>query len=442
MRVIPILVAVLVALVALVPGTTAQPSETFLTYTYNPYAVIHIDATGKVLSTLASFPTGTNLYDMTMAEDNISYRLVGYQYQAPNFTGFVADLSPGGVVTTIVSGLPLYRPQGMLRNCDGDWYVLNQGTSTLNTDIYLLRGNQLSTLSVASSLYRYGSSLDPDTGQIVVRGMTRTTPLAYGYFRIDPATGAITTFAASSGTVSVYYGSKRPVFEARSGAFMDLTYDTTGQASSMVRVHPEIGTTKMPYPAMSGLCYDFLAAGQRVRSHAFYAVGRTSTSPYVYGLFRIDSSGRGQGMSTLSFTPYTLTPVLRVGGRHLSWFMNAAPNDRYLDLSFPGEGGLSYAVGLTSTGVRPGPLLSDGREIPLLVDRLTLISLTGGIPGVLENTLGVLSAQGRARVRINLNPFGSALKGLRIWATALVLDPQASSAVAYIEGPTLLRISQ
>ena len=147
-------------------------------------------------------------------------------------------------------------------------------------------------------------------------------------------------------------------------------------------------------------------------------------------------------MTTLSFTPYTLTPVLRVGSRHLSWFMNSAPNDRYLDLSFPGEGGYAYAVGLTFTGVRPGPLLSDGREIPLLVDQLTLISLTGGVPGVLENTLGILSAQGRARVRVNLNPFGSALKGLRIWATALVLDPQASSAVAYIEGPTLLKITQ
>jgi hypothetical protein len=162
----------------------------------------------------------------------------------------------------------------------------------------------------------------------------------------------------------------------------------------------------------------------------------------VYGLFRIDATGKGQGMSTLSFTPYTVSPALRVGGRHLTWSMNAAPNDRYLDLSFPGEGGYNYAIGLTLTGVRPGPLLSDGREIPLVADQLTLLSLAGGVPGVLENTLGVLSAQGRARARVNLNPFGSALKGLKIWATALVLDPQASSAVAYIEGPSLLEVTQ
>jgi len=440
------LVAVLAVFVAFVPVATAQPTENFLMYAYNSsaqtYSFLVVDASGKVLSTLASFPTGTFIYGLTMAGDNKSYRAVGYQYQAPNYNGFILDVSSGGAVTTLAAGLPLYRPMGMIRNCDGDWYVLNQGTTYNDIEILTLRGNKVTTLSRALNLYRYGHGLDPDTGQLVVRGMTRTSPYAYGYFRIDPAKGTVTQFAVYKTTTSTYYGAKELIYEGRSGALIDLIYDTSTMSGTMVRVHPEIGITKMPYPAMNGYGYDFVEAGQRVQTHAYYAMGRTTAAPYTYGLFRIDSTGRGQGMSSLSFTPYSVTPVLRIGSRHLSWTVNSAPNDRYLDLSFPGEGGYNYAVGLTMTGVRPGPLLSDGRELPLVADQLTLLSLTGGVPGVLENTVGALSAQGRARVRINLNPFGSALKGLKIWATALVLDPQASSAVAYIEGPSLLRITQ
>jgi hypothetical protein len=441
-----ILVAVLVAFVAFDPVTAAQPTENLLIYAYNTsaqtYGLVVVDASGKVLNTLASFPTGTYIYGLTMAEDNKSYRAVGYRYQAPSYTGFIFDVSAGGVVNTLASGLPLYRPMGMIRNCDGDWYVLNQGTTYNNIDILMLRGNKVSTLSTAANLYRYGHGLDPDTGQLVIRGMTRTAPYTYGYFRVDPTTGTVTQFAVYKTTTSTYYGAKSLIYEARSGALIDLTYDTSARVGTMVRVHPEIGITKMPYAAMNAYAYDLVKAGQRVQTHAYSALGRTTTSPYTYGLFRIDATGKGQGMSSLSFTPYTVSPVLRIGSRHLSWTMNAAPNDRYLDLSFPGEGGLNYAVGLTLSGVRPGPLLSDGREIPLVVDEATLLSLTGGVPGVLENTVGVLSAQGRAQVRINLNAFGSALKGLKIWATALVIDPQASSAVAYIEGPSLLRITQ
>jgi len=94
MRPILILVVVLVALVAVVPPTMAQPSETFLIYTYNPYSLLEVDASGKVLKTLASFPTGTYIYGLTMAEDNQSYRVVGYQYLAPTYTGLVLDV-PG-----------------------------------------------------------------------------------------------------------------------------------------------------------------------------------------------------------------------------------------------------------------------------------------------------------------------------------------------------------
>jgi len=64
----------------------------------------------------------------------------------------------------------------------------------------------------------------------------------------------------------------------------------------------------------------------------------------------------------------------------------------------------------------------------------------GGVSGVLERTVGSLDLSGRATVKVDTNAFGSARKGMKIWAAALVLDPAAPSGVAHVAGPTLLTI--
>jgi hypothetical protein len=47
---------------------------------------------------------------------------------------------------------------------------------------------------------------------------------------------------------------------------------------------------------------------------------------------------------------------------------------------------------------------------------------------------------GRARVTVDTNALGSRLKGLRVWAAALLLDGQSSSGISHILGPTVLNI--
>ena len=49
---------------------------------------------------------------------------------------------------------------------------------------------------------------------------------------------------------------------------------------------------------------------------------------------------------------------------------------------------------------------------------------------------------GRAKVKVNTNALGGALKGLRMWAAVLVLDPKAQLGIAQIAGPTLVRYRQ
>ena len=84
--------------------------------------------------------------------------------------------------------------------------------------------------------------------------------------------------------------------------------------------------------------------------------------------------------------------------------------------------------------------LPDRRVIPLNLDTLTVISLQGGVQDILENTVDTLDAAGRARVKVDTNSLGPALRGVKMWAVAVVFDPAASSGVAYIAGPTLLHI--
>jgi hypothetical protein len=59
---------------------------------------------------------------------------------------------------------------------------------------------------------------------------------------------------------------------------------------------------------------------------------------------------------------------------------------------------------------------------------------------ILSGTVGFLDPQGRARVIVDTNGFGKALKGVRLWAVALLLDPGSPAGFSHILGPTVLNI--
>jgi len=335
----------------------------------------------------------------------------------------------------------------MVRTCDGEWLVVNQQTTATSFDLYRLQGNKLTLLSTVQNLYAYYLALttDEDSGQLVGRSMTLSTPRKYGYFRIDPSTGTVTDFALykQAVTTSIYYGAKEPYFEGTTGAFLDMSYDATLRGGKLLRVHPEIGIFPISPSPISVIPADMTLADQRTKGVRYYVLGRTMTAPYTYQIIRMKSDGTVAGASNIQgFTPYLRSSLLRVGSRNLSWFMDAPPNGRSLRLSYPGEGGRQFRVAFSLAGVRPGPLLSDKREIPLVPDELTLLCLNGGIQGILENTAGFLDAFGEARVKVDTNGLGSALKGVKMWAVALVLDPGASAGVSHISGPTVLHIKQ
>jgi hypothetical protein len=124
--------------------------------------------------------------------------------------------------------------------------------------------------------------------------------------------------------------------------------------------------------------------------------------------------------------------------RNLAPILNTPPNDRIIRLSFPGDAGRPYVLALSLSGFTPGIALSDGRVIPLSPDALTFLTASQSIPPLLAGNIGVLRATAEGVATLNVNSLGGSVKGLRVWAAALTLDPQAPLGISQISAPLLI----
>ncbi len=398
--------------------------------TSTPQPLLEMDATGTSFTTVLTFPWNFGVHEIRMADDNRSYRIFGRDTQL----GPQAILdATGGVLTTVASGGPLFLAFGGVRNSDGDWYVLNR-TPLSDLTILRLRGNTLTQLSTAGKITPIALTRDEATGQLIVRGTIIGG--ASGYFRIDPNTGTVTSLAARAANTTAT-GSVELLYDPATGGVIDG--QRINLAAQVMLVDPTFGEVPFGAALQTHVPIGMARSGPRRHPVAYYLLThQTAGNPHVF-----QYQGDGSITVTSSFpTPIFPAAFARIGARHLAWFVNRAPNDRRLRVSFPGEGGKAYTVAFSLTGMRPGIGLPDGRTIPLVVDALTVASLAGGIPNVLQNTVGFLNAQGQAVVTVDTSRFGSALKGRKAWAVAVLLDPASPTGVAYITKPTLLEINE
>jgi len=66
-----------------------------------------------------------------------------------------------------------------------------------------------------------------------------------------------------------------------------------------------------------------------------------------------------------------------------------------------------------------------------------LATTQGELQPFLADNIGVLDASGRAVVRLNLNPLGPVVKGLRVWGAAIALRGGAPLGISQISAPVL-----
>ena len=106
-------------------------------------------------------------------------------------------------------------------------------------------------------------------------------------------------------------------------------------------------------------------------------------------------------------------------------------------LHFANQGGNAFAVGLGTSGVRPGIGLPDGRRVSFNPDPLTPLSIDGRLGAVFTGNVGVLDLNGRATAKLDVSRF-PVLKGLRVWIQALTLDPNAPLGIRTVPDPVLV----
>ena len=108
-------------------------------------------------------------------------------------------------------------------------------------------------------------------------------------------------------------------------------------------------------------------------------------------------------------------------------------------INIPSDGGNSYILGFSFTGVVPALPLPDGRRLPLVVDNLTFLTVNNLSAPYFTGTVGTLDAFGMAQAKVNVSAFYNLLKGMKLWMVVVTLDPKAPLGLATISDPKVLK---
>ncbi|MBN2490087.1 MAG: hypothetical protein JXQ29_04475 [Planctomycetes bacterium] len=435
-------------LAALAGRPAAQQQDAFVvhdTYSINSRTSLYeMDHRGQVVRTLVTLPVGLAPKDIVMGDDNTTYRVLAHDIASSRI--WVMDVTTNGAIVSVANWTGSI-PAVILRTDDGDWLIVGQLMAQRPlTGVYRLSGTTVTTMPTGWGIAGYAGTWDPDTGDIVVRGRG---PDAYGttlwgYYRIDRVTGAISTIAAypEKGLWPAAVGARHPPWEGVPGTFVDMIWDGQALSSFLAHVHPERGALSVSAIFPSIQVSDMVETNPRNLPVQYVAVVQNAPIPAAFYLAYFTGDGLPVALHHIPSTPALIsgTRMLRIGGRHLTWFMDRPPNGRSLRLDFPGERGRAYVVAFGMRGTRPGVRLGDGRHVPLNPDGLVMASAQGGIGAVLTGTVGFLDPLGRARVTVDTSGAGNALKGVRLWAVALLLDPRSPAGFSHIVGPIVLNI--
>ncbi len=348
-----------------------------------------------------------------------------------NGDGVVFEMDRNGVITSVVY-LPGTMPNAVWPSSDGDWLVETAGAS------HRLTPGGLVPIAQFGNSFGYARGRDEETGEWIMKARIGQT---HAMYRVDPFTGAVSTFWSRPGYQVWESGSTEYPYDAATGGFLEVENQTASPYLG-IRTQGSAMTSLWSAGAITG-SFDLVARARGGRRAAYHVVARlVSTIPNLVLTARIAADGTELGRNTLpSFVVSSVSQVAVEGSRHLSWHMVTPPNGRRMLISAPSRPGAAYTAAFSLTGVRPGIPIGS-RTVPLVPDTLTALCLAGGIPGVIQNTVGVLDANGEANVTFDTNAFGPALAGIRAWGGAVVFDPQSPNGVSHVLGPLLLRITQ
>ncbi len=383
------------------PSLSAQPYGTDLLASTTGSILLRIGPTGAV-KTVTTWKGGLNM--VAMANNNRDV-IVAQRTSAPSI--LVVDTNLNQVVKTLWSGPPIAEPDYLNPTHTGDYLVAS------NTDLFLLKpdGSSITTVRSGSPFQNLqGVIQDVATGHYAAGDLS-----VHAIFMVAGDGVVVTTYSlASMNPFSITQ-------DHRDGALIV----GNGGGRRVHRVDTGIGTIKTIFSAsgnFNAICFDRWSGNGEIVS------GTTV-------IYRFDI--HGTVVTTHRNIPSINSGLCFDKGRNVVPVKIGSPNHYSIDLNFPGYTGKSYALGLSITGFTPGIPIG-GRVIQLVPDDVLGLSLKGALFPLLKNNIGVLDTFDRATVTLDLRIFRELLRGLRIWAVAVVLDPQAPNSIGVISKPRVI----
>ena len=400
-------------------------------------AVFRVDRTTLNLTTLVTgiTPASTShmVWEVIMAEDNVNLYALSAHYA---MAGQIVKLDPAGTILSTVyvgSASTLNHLVNMYLDQNGKLVVYDCGGSMTGPGTILEIDPATGTAATIATVPRgdsfYGSGArDIDTGDY----------LTFFYdmvHRVDRVTKAVTTLCN--------LGVRKARMSFAQDTLTGKAYAGTYGAPALFEMDLVAGTWTTLNAANMGGTYG-LKFDRRVDARfnkMFCGHGAFSSTTIKNGVAEFDTTGTMTAITTWSAGTGTPMPYsLEVeGSREVQPILKVVPNGRQILLSFPGRGGLAYVCAVGISGIRPGLPLPDGRVIHLVVDRITLASLAGALDPLIPNRVGVLSKSGTATTGLDLNLLGNAVQGLPIVFQVVVLDPRATSGIAVVAEPYVIK---
>lgn len=422
-----------VVLSTLLLGVRAQAYDTPILafgagHPYAPETIYLVDLAGNA-TTLHSFPLISVPNSFTFDGDNET--LVMHDTNPDAVVRF--DLGVPGVLGVLHQGAPLeevfcVRPFGT-----GDYLVADShftAATGFETSVRLVRadGSGVATVFTTSAWDAQIRAVAEDlaTGEILAGLLTIGPPgTAPSLIRIAPDTGTFTVLDPTPRNITAL------VQDHRDGAVIYGAWDggiwrraPNGAVETLIPAnHPSNITA-------SSLAFD------RAQGNGVLVAGGSGR------IARIDFTPGGAAAVVAVHAPGTslglpaVKDIAFVGERNIA--SHRAGQLRWqFELSFPGEGGGTYALALSLTGFAPGIVLGN-RTVPLVPDALFFASLDGSLASILQDNIGVLDAEGRATVTLDLSPFGAVDPHARVWVAAVTIDGAAPFGLRTISKPSIL----
>jgi len=389
----------------------AQPIRTnILAGTY--WNTLVRTTTGGAVTTVGSFGA---LSSLIMDVDNRHLVAAEGFFVIPPFRILRIDPVAAAIVATLWSGAPFkIQIPSIDLDQDGDYIVCDADNPG---KVYRLKadGSALTTILTAPAGRFFSSAIkDQVSGDLIVSAADFTARIFLRVSRDGSTVRTITQIAP------VAVGS--PMQDPH---LSEIYY---ASVSTVLALEPSMGAVTSLGTVASPLVCLTVDRSPATSGGLIYACDQAGVLSYL--------DRNAKRIATLSTINAMSLVIDR--SRNLASRLIKAPNHRVINVSFPSSASRSFVLAVSATGYQPGVPLPDGRVIPLTPDSLTLVTSRASIPPLIAGNIGVLDPSGGAVVTMDLNGLGSVVKGMRVWAAAVTLDPNAPLGIGEISRPFVL----